>query len=94
MTWYNGNGKYKYDAIVFVDVYPFDPAFKQQLVDKQDAIYDGWQESDDYFLVVRNAESHADYDDSDPFVDSLYVQGTFKGIVKGGKPPASTYRPL
>lgn len=93
VTWYNENGKHKYHDVVFVDVYAFDDAFKQQIVDRQDALVDGWQKGD-YYIVARNAEAHADYDHSDPFVDSLYMPRTFKDIQKGGTPPASTYRPL
>lgn len=94
MTWYNENGKYKYDAIVMVDVYAFDDNFKQQLVDRQSAIYDGWQNDDDYFVVVRNAEGHPDNRDDAPFVNSLYQKGAFANIRKGGTPPASTYQKL
>lgn len=77
VDFYKKSGKWGYGGVVTVHHYDFDDQFKQDIVDNQSIIRDGWQ-SDDYIVVTGNIN------DDDPFAKRVYPAGSFWGIQKGG----------
>lgn len=74
LTFYKGTGKYYTEGTATTTHYPFDPAFKQDIVNTQNALSEGWQ--DEFFVTTDNVR------DEDPFACSLYPVGTFADFKK------------
>ena len=89
VTFFAPTGKYKYSAVATVNHFIFEPEFKQDIVNTQDGIHDGWQGQ---FYVLTDMYDEADYDDPHAsFVTRLYHPRDFAGIKKQTRKDVGTH---
>lgn len=76
VTFYKASGKWYGEASAAVRHYLFEEeAFKQDIVDTQSGLIDGWQ-NNGFFVTVENTS------DDDHFAHHLFGPEAFAGIVK------------
>lgn len=74
LTFYKESGKYYTSGKAIVNHYLFDQEYKQDIVNTQDALRDGWQGN--YFVVVSSD------DIADGFHEALFRTSEFIGVTK------------
>ncbi|RHW37301.1 hypothetical protein D1B31_16170 [Neobacillus notoginsengisoli] len=74
VTFYKESGKYYSSGTAVVNHFMFEDGYKQDIVNTQDCLRDGWQEHSDFYVVTSAS------DDVDGFHEALYKPGAFKGI--------------
>jgi len=84
VTWFKSSGKYYTSGEVEIKdgTYLWSPDFEQQLVNNQEIMQDGWQNSDYYYVLTQDtpeSEKHGG------FFFNLFPRGSFKGILKTKK---------
>lgn len=78
VTFYKRSGKYYGRSYAIVNHFLFEEEFKQDIVDTQKALMDGWQEGNDFY-VVTTAPKHVN-----GFYESIFMPGAFAGYKKQG----------
>lgn len=78
VDFYKLSGKWYAGGSVTVHHYDFDDAFKQDIVDNQEILVDGWQR--DNFIVVTD-----NLNEDDPFAKRFYEDGAFSDFHRGPK---------
>lgn len=76
LKWFKESGKFAYSGRAVVNHFLFEDGFKQDIVNTQDSIRDGWQDHSDMYLVVTAPE------EVNGFFEVLYTPGRFAGIKK------------
>ncbi|HSH24051.1 MAG TPA: hypothetical protein VLA13_00735 [Massilibacterium sp.] len=77
VSFYKQTGKWYASGTAVVNHFLFEEGFKQDIVDTQTELVDGWQ--NDSFYVVTSAPEHVN-----GFFKALFEPGTFKGFMKRG----------
>lgn len=72
LNFYNKHGKWKYSGKALVNHYLFEDGFKQDIVDTQTAIVDGWQ--GEYFVQTSCPE------EVNGFFEALFLPSSFNDI--------------
>ena len=75
VDFYKPSGKWYTNCRAVVNHYLFEDEFKQDIVDTQDGMSDGWQDGDYY--VVTSVPEHVN-----GFFNALFKPGDFAGIKK------------
>ena len=73
VTFYKSTGKYYASGTAVVNHFLFEDGFKQDIVNTQTELADGWQNDD--FYVVTSAPEHVN-----GFFEKLWMPGTFSGL--------------
>lgn len=74
VTFYKQSGKFYSSGVAVVNNYLFDEGFKQDIVNTQNSLADGWQDHEDFY-VVTSAPEHVN-----GFFEQLWQPGSFRGI--------------
>lgn len=74
VDFYKESGKWYAGGDVLVEHYLFQEGFKQDIVNNQNILYDGWQGN--YIVVTNNHE------DDDNFAKQVFLPSKFYGIQK------------
>ena len=75
VNFYKISGKWYAGSQAVVNHFLFQDGFKQDIVNTQDCLVDGWQE--DAFVVVTSAPEHVN-----GFFERIFFPGEFSGYVK------------
>jgi len=75
VNFYKKSGKWYARTRAIVNHFLFKDGFKQDIVNSQDCLMDGWQE--DGFIVVTSAPEHVN-----GFFERVFFPGEFSGINK------------
>jgi hypothetical protein len=78
VTFYKESGKWYAKGYAVVNHYLFDEEFKQDIVNTQTAMREGWQNNEYY--VVTSAPKHVN-----GFFEALFQPGEFWGYVREGE---------
>lgn len=76
VTFFKSSGKWYAGGRAVVDHFLFEDGFKQDIVNTQSELMDGWQEHDSY-IVVTSAPEHVN-----GFYNRLFHPGEFRGYKK------------
>lgn len=76
IAFYKQSGKWYGNGRAVVNHFLFDDEFKQDIVNTQTALMDGWQEHENFY-VVTSAPEHVN-----GFYEALFHPGDFKGLKK------------
>lgn len=76
VTFYKSSGKYYSSGTAIVNHFLFQDEYKQDIVNTQDCLADGWQDHSDFYVTTSAP------DDAEGFYEALYQPGAFKGIKK------------
>lgn len=79
IKFYKSTGKFYSSGKAVVNHYLFEDGFKQDIVNTQSELRDGWQDHENFYLVVT-APEHVN-----GFFEHLFMPGAFKGIKKEDK---------
>jgi len=74
LTFYKKSGKYYTSGEAIVNHFQFEDEYKQDIVNTQNAMRDGWQGN---YFVVTSSDDHAV-----GFHEALYLPNEFKGLRK------------
>src|SRR5687767_3640388 len=87
IDWFKQTGKWAYGGETQVQdgTYLFDEDFKQQIVNNQKIILDGWQDSDFYHIVISDTHADSLSPNYRGFFKYYFAPGSFKGIKKREK---------
>lgn len=77
VTFYKANGKYYMDGFAITSHYYWDSRFKQDIVNSQDCMTDGWQGN--FLLVIENTN------DDDPFAQVVHFPEYYTNLKKEGE---------
>lgn len=87
IDWFKESGKWGYGGEIEIkdNTYLWSDDFKQQIVNNQDIIQDGWQESD--YWHVLTSDTHADSLSPNyrGFFKYYFAPGSFKGVKRQEK---------
>lgn len=81
VNFYKKTGKWYESCQINVDHYIFEDEFKQEIVDKQTALIDGWQNNDYYVVISDTYENNKD-PNYHGFYNRLFLSNVFKGMIK------------
>lgn len=83
VDWFKDSGKWYSGTVVEIpdDCHIWSDNFKQEIVNNQDTMMDGWQNSD-YYVVTRSHAADELSPNSRSFYHRLFNKGDFKGIKK------------
>lgn len=80
LIFYKGNGKFYTGGEATVKHWLYEDEYKQDIVDTQNALIEGWQNSD-FYVQVTEHENYAGKS-VDTFDEHLFTIGAFKGLEK------------
>lgn len=85
LTFYKANGKFYTGGTAVVKHYIFEAGYKQDIVNTQNALLDGWQNSP-FYVRVSDAPKfdivYGDLPSEDTFDEHLFIIGAFHGLEK------------
>ena len=84
VDWFEKTGKWAYggDVQIADGTYLWSDNFKEDIVNNQNIINDGWQESDYWYILTRNHPADELSPNFCGFHFYLFEPGSFKGIKK------------
>ena len=87
VDWFKSTGKWAYGGEIEVrdDIHIWSDDLKQQIVDNQGIIVDGWQNSDYYHVLTSDTCADSLSPNYRGFFKHYFPPGSFKGIVKQEK---------
>ena len=78
VKFYKASGKWYTSTQAVVNHLIFEDGFKQDIVDTQCGLVDGWQDDDDYY-VVTSVPEHVN-----GFFEAMFHPGEFRGFKRKG----------
>lgn len=76
IVFYKLSGKWYGSGEAIVNHYMFEDKYKQDIVNTQNVLMDGWQDHENFVVVVSGME------DEEGFNEGLFQPNAFKGIKK------------
>lgn len=83
VTFYKSNGKFYTGCRIELPLYLSSAGYRQAIVDNQTCLEDGWQDSDNAWIVVTSAHHNPEYKG---FHEHVWLPFAFKGIKKNRFP--------
>lgn len=74
VTFYKRGGKFYSNGYAYVNHFLFEDEYRQDIVDTQDSLMDGWQNDEFYVTVTEHDDS------TQHFNERLFMPGAFAGF--------------